>query len=171
MSGQLDSAGHYKDLTETGNRARKVSGSQRRKFGKCLLLLHCRWKTRQLDSLVTCLFITNFAAIQLFLPVQTYLFLFKYGFYIRNGVKSLFKILPLFIWSQCLVYIVVFVNQTKRRDYWMYSAREEVHVYKKSWEHSSGSQCANGADDTILSDRPSESNIVFLFCLLFLCVV
>ena len=23
MSGQLDSAGHYKDLTETGNRARK----------------------------------------------------------------------------------------------------------------------------------------------------
>ena len=113
--------------------------------------------------------ITNFSVIQLFVPVQTYLFPFKYGFYIRNGVKSLFKILPLFIWSQCLVYNVVFVNHRKRRDYWMYSAREEVHVYKKSWEYRPGSQWANGADDTILSDRPSESSIfsVFYFCVLY----
>ena len=30
-------AGHYKDLTETGNRARKVSGTQGRKMGaKCI---------------------------------------------------------------------------------------------------------------------------------------
>ena len=116
--------------------------------------------------------ITNFSVIQLFLPVQTYLFPFKYGFYIRNGVKSLSKILRLFIWSQCLVYNVVFVNHRKRRDYWMYSAREEVHVYKKSWEYRPGSQCPNGADDTILSDRPSESSIVFLFCLfIFVCCI
>ena len=114
--------------------------------------------------------ITNFSVIQLFLPVQTYLFPFKYGFYIRNRVKSLSKILRLLIWSQCLVYNVVFVNHRKRREYCTVQGKK--YMCRKNHENTGQavSEQTERMTPFCLSDRLEvvlSFFSVFYFCVLY----